>query len=171
MIQLAWMQRRAWQPTPVFLPGESPGTEEPGGLRSTGSQRVGDHWATKPNTTKKKKKFTAQEVFMCSSYFPGFLQSGRVCGLWSMVYKSTWQYATPSPSPAMAIKEIIPKGAAIRWWHLNYSGCWVTTRSRAVPQAPCDVQCEWEINLIVALSQFKDYVLCHHRKFYWLIKS
>ena len=32
--------RRAWQPTPVpvFLPGESPRTEEPGGLQSTGSQ-------------------------------------------------------------------------------------------------------------------------------------
>ena len=26
--------RRAWQPTPVFLPGESPWTEEPGGLQS-----------------------------------------------------------------------------------------------------------------------------------------
>ena len=25
-------QRRAWQPTPVFLPGESHGPEEPGGL-------------------------------------------------------------------------------------------------------------------------------------------
>ena len=24
--------RRAWQPAPVFLPGESPWTEEPGGL-------------------------------------------------------------------------------------------------------------------------------------------
>ena len=24
--------KRAWQPTPVFLPGESPWTEEPGGL-------------------------------------------------------------------------------------------------------------------------------------------
>ena len=24
--------RRAWQPTPVFLPGESPWMEEPGGL-------------------------------------------------------------------------------------------------------------------------------------------
>ena len=24
--------RRAWQPTPVFLPGESPWTEEPGGI-------------------------------------------------------------------------------------------------------------------------------------------
>ena len=29
--------RRAWQPTPVFLPGESPWTEEPGGLQSMGS--------------------------------------------------------------------------------------------------------------------------------------
>ena len=28
--------RRAWQPAPVFLPGESPGTEEPGGLQPMG---------------------------------------------------------------------------------------------------------------------------------------
>ena len=27
--------------TPVFLPGESPWTEEPGGLQSKGSRRVG----------------------------------------------------------------------------------------------------------------------------------
>ena len=33
--------RRAWQPTPVFLPGESPWTEELGRLQSMGSQRVG----------------------------------------------------------------------------------------------------------------------------------
>ena len=30
-----------WQPITVFLPGESPWTEEPGGLKSMGSQRVG----------------------------------------------------------------------------------------------------------------------------------
>ena len=30
--------RRAWQPTPVLLPGESPWTEEPGGLLLMGSQ-------------------------------------------------------------------------------------------------------------------------------------
>ena len=31
---LSWEDpwRRAWQPTPVFLPGEFPWTEEPGGL-------------------------------------------------------------------------------------------------------------------------------------------
>ena len=32
--------RRKWQPTPVFLPGESQGWE-PGGLQSMGSHRVG----------------------------------------------------------------------------------------------------------------------------------
>ena len=36
--KLSW--RRKWQPTPVFLPGESPWTEEPGGLQSTGLQEV-----------------------------------------------------------------------------------------------------------------------------------
>ena len=36
--------RRAWQPTPVFLPGESPWAEEHGGLQSTGSERVRHHW-------------------------------------------------------------------------------------------------------------------------------
>ena len=37
-------RRKAWQPTPVFLPGESQGTEEPGRLQSIGSQRVGNNW-------------------------------------------------------------------------------------------------------------------------------
>ena len=34
-------------PTPVFLPEESPWTEEPGGLQSTRLERVGHDWATK----------------------------------------------------------------------------------------------------------------------------
>ena len=39
--------RRKWLSSPVFLPGESiPWTEEPSGLQSMGSQRVGDDWAT-----------------------------------------------------------------------------------------------------------------------------
>ena len=36
--------RRAWQLTPVFLPGESPWREELGGLQSVGSQRVTHDW-------------------------------------------------------------------------------------------------------------------------------
>ena len=38
--------RRKWQPTPVFLSGESPWTDEPGGLQSMGLQRVKHGWAT-----------------------------------------------------------------------------------------------------------------------------
>ena len=37
--------RRKWQPTPVFLPGESQGNGEPGGLPSMGSHRVGHDWS------------------------------------------------------------------------------------------------------------------------------
>ena len=37
--------RRKWQPTPVFLPGESQVTGEPGGLPSMGSHRVGHSWS------------------------------------------------------------------------------------------------------------------------------
>ena len=33
------LQRRAWLLTPVLLPGESPWTEEPGGLQSMRSQK------------------------------------------------------------------------------------------------------------------------------------
>ena len=42
--------RGAWQPTPVFSPGESPWIEKPGGLQSMGSQRVEHHWVTKHST-------------------------------------------------------------------------------------------------------------------------
>ena len=37
---------KEWPLTPVFLPGESPGTEEPGGLQPMGSQREGHDGAT-----------------------------------------------------------------------------------------------------------------------------
>ena len=57
-VQETWVQswigkipwRRTWQPTPVFLLGESLWTEEPGGLQSMRSQRVGHDWATKYST-------------------------------------------------------------------------------------------------------------------------
>ena len=41
--------RRAWQSTPVFMPGESAWTEVPGRLQSMGSQRVGHDWENKYN--------------------------------------------------------------------------------------------------------------------------
>ena len=43
--EISW--RRAWLPTPLFLHGESPWTEKPGGLQSLGPERVGHDRATK----------------------------------------------------------------------------------------------------------------------------
>ena len=49
--KIAW--RGAWQPPPVFWPGKSSWTEEPGGLQSVGSQRVGHGLATKHSTAQR----------------------------------------------------------------------------------------------------------------------
>ena len=54
--------RRAWQATPVFLPGESPWTEEPGGLQSMGLQRVGHDWVTNAKTWCKNLSWLEQTL-------------------------------------------------------------------------------------------------------------
>ena len=45
------------QLSPVFLPGESPWTEEPAGLQSLRSQRVRHDWVTKPRHIKWTNRF------------------------------------------------------------------------------------------------------------------
>ena len=43
----SWLyERKQWHPTPVLLAWKIPWTEEPGGLQSMGSLRVGHDWAT-----------------------------------------------------------------------------------------------------------------------------
>ena len=55
--------RRAWQPTLVFLPGESPWTEVPGRLQPMGSQSVGHNWAPKHNTWQGTKAVSTRHLF------------------------------------------------------------------------------------------------------------
>ena len=42
--------RRKWQPTPVYLPGESHGQRNLAGLQFMGSQRVGHNWTNLAGT-------------------------------------------------------------------------------------------------------------------------
>ena len=57
-----WVRSLSWkdpleegvQPTPVYLPGESPG-QEPGRLQSMGLQRVRRNWATEHSTAKQQQ--------------------------------------------------------------------------------------------------------------------
>ena len=69
--------RRAWQSTPAVLPGESLRTEEPGGLQSLGSQRVGRDWAAKHSTLAFLGPPTLPRlcwgVQVCTSFCPALL--------------------------------------------------------------------------------------------------
>ena len=73
MLYIYWIRkmpwRRAWQPTPVFLPGESPRMEEPGGLQSLGSQRVGHDWVTKHSTHTHTHTHTRLDYIYIPSFF------------------------------------------------------------------------------------------------------
>ena len=57
--------KRAWQLTPVFLPGEPPWTEEPGGLQSIGFQRVGHDWSDLAHTHVRSRRMSREVAQMC----------------------------------------------------------------------------------------------------------
>ena len=66
--------RRAWQPTPAFLPGESPWTEEPGRIQSIGSQsqtrlsathRDPKPWSVGADVWWHRFKNTQEALFVC----------------------------------------------------------------------------------------------------------
>ena len=63
--------QRAWQLTLVFLPGESPWTEQPGGLQSLGLKRVGHNrsdW-TRMQDTEVSHHFVDQGLYSQSYAF------------------------------------------------------------------------------------------------------
>ena len=99
--------RRKWQPTPVFLPGESqgriPGTGEPGGLPSMGSHRVGHDWSD----------LAAAAAAAAFCFMDGSVQFS--C---SVVSNSLWphelQHARPPcPSPTPGV---YPNSCPMSWW-------------------------------------------------------
>ena len=53
--------RRAWQPTPEFLPGESPWAEEPDGLQSMGLK---DLDTTKQLSTAQHREYTRKQYIL-----------------------------------------------------------------------------------------------------------
>ena len=78
--------RRKWQPTPVFLPGESQGqTEEPSGLPSMGSHRVGHDWSDLAAAA-------AEYIYTHThTYIWGVIFEGMVRGLSEkIIFKQTW---------------------------------------------------------------------------------
>ena len=67
--------RRKWQPTPVFLPGESQGRGEPGGLLSMGLHRVGHDWSDLAAA-----ELWGACIFLNSFSFLGYISRSGIAG-------------------------------------------------------------------------------------------
>ena len=73
---------KAGEPIPVFLPGESAWTEEPGSLQSMGLQRVRYDWVTKHSTM----THNLEHLFMYLLYtFFGKKSVQVICPFWNWV--------------------------------------------------------------------------------------
>ena len=83
-IRETWVWSLGWedcleeveQPTLVFLPWESPWTEEPGGLQSMGLQRVGHDWVTKHAHTH------TEEIWMANKHLRRYPASLTTRKMW-----------------------------------------------------------------------------------------
>ena len=113
VVKIPW--RRAWQLTPVFLPGEPPWTWEPGGLQSMGSQRVRHHWAT--------KHLWYSDRLLCSFDIPSSLFSFLhfwICPCFLAIQNHSGSSCIiPMPSLESITFSANPKISSIRQWYLE----------------------------------------------------
>ena len=85
--------RRKWQPTPVFLPGESQGWRslvEPGRLPSMGSPRVEHNWAT-------SLSFSVYWMFsfwLCWVFTAVRMPAFSSCGMWAWLPLGKWDLSS-----------------------------------------------------------------------------
>ena len=125
---------RAWQPTPVFLPGESPWTEEPGGLEFIGSQRVGHDWVTKHSTqsshypsagTKTGPAGNSIEYLSIQRAFPTLTGSLKwllvlvSCGN-NSIYSSLAAVLLPALGRSTQLTQFNTQEWGIPWWSSGY---------------------------------------------------
>ena len=127
MGKIPW--KGAWHSTPVFLPGESPWTEEPSGLQSLGSRRVRHHWSTKhstaqllyPHLTETLKLPSGQEISYRRCYstttpvsccFRIFWMQPSVRGCLSSMIEALLLWNVPHPQKFMEEFEYEPPSEA-----------------------------------------------------------
>ena len=118
-----------WQSTLVFFPGESPRTEEPEGLQSIGSHRVGHDWSDLHACTERTISFTA--IFLLVGGGDSGIKQGRardegfIFFLHLLLIK-TLTGAPPSTSSASQIKVYICLGLHGHVLEdMKPSACWV----------------------------------------------
>ena len=147
---------RKWQPAPVFLPGESQGQGDPGGLPSMGSHRVGRNWsdlaaaATAPEEPGPIPVFmianwaTSDKQFQLSCFsffFFVFKWYKTLCSLylweenewveWKWPLELSWLMFLFSSSPCWTHKHrtgLLPEAwTSMMYWCRSWP-CWMTSK-------------------------------------------
>ena len=107
---MAW--RRPWQPTPVFLPGESPWTEEPGRLQSMGLQRVRQDWVTK------HKGFLGTQLSVVALGEQPQTTTRKIFTIWSFTERTCHPTPPTTPPPPWSHwRQLSVAGA--EWWEVR----------------------------------------------------
>ena len=97
--------RRKWQPTPVFLPGESQGWGSLVGLQSMGSHRVGHDWSDLAAAEKEGKDLLRLHWSQCTSKEN---TEGIYCVVWLLSPLLSDMHLTSLPSlPSTAAHGIL----------------------------------------------------------------
>ena len=135
--KITW--RRAWQPTPVSLPGESPWTEEPGGL----VHRVAKSWeCLRTHTHRYRKRYTNHNLWLnLMNYYKmkhfNVIIHIRNWTLFNIQYSRCLSYApTHSPCPSFFLEAVMKKiqtlWSSLRrlrtWWAMS-SACHLSVQN------------------------------------------
>ena len=78
--------RRTWQPTPVYLPGESPWTEESGGLQSIGYHRVRHDWNNWEHAPNLGKLDNGKDMLLPFDSFEFSTEKNAQCESWGLSF-------------------------------------------------------------------------------------
>ena len=78
--------RRAWQPTPVYLPGESPWTEESGGLQSIEYHRVRHDWNNWEHAPNLGKLDNGKDMLLPFDSFEFSTEKNAQCESWGLSF-------------------------------------------------------------------------------------
>ena len=123
--------RRAWLPTPVFLPGEDPWTEEHGQLHSMGSWRVSHNWVTKHSTHLHESESVSHSVVTLCDTMDCSLPGSSVHGIlqarileWVAMPSSRGIFPTQGSNPGILHCRQVPYSLSCHGspkpWYVNY---------------------------------------------------
>ena len=120
--------RREWQPTPVFMPGESDRQRSLAGCTPSGCKRVRHNWSTKTRSVKTKisweEGYNENSGSFPTVFFPFLVHHGKHCHCW--IWLPCWVDIVCCRGrlslAEVSINTVVPASVSVcmsKWEHLD----------------------------------------------------